>query len=291
MTHFSAPLSIDTMISQENYDMLCRTIKEISGLHLTEEKMYLVSTRLEALAKELKYPSINRLIEELRGPYALKIRVDIAEAMATPETFFFRDQKPFQILKDVVLPDLIARNPERKRFKIWSAACSSGQESYSLGILISELENTLLKDINVQILATDFSSKILKRCQEGLYSQFEVQRGLNIQHLMKYFKQENGSWRVKDTLKHKIEFRQHNLLHTSAQFERFDVIFCRNVLFYFDTPTKAKILNEMANILTPGGYLFLGSPETTLGICDRFGNPTGEKGFFQQIAPAQTQAC
>lgn len=281
----------DKTITPENYDFLCKTVKEISGLFLDANKAYLVETRLQSVAKDFGFNSLNRLIEGLRGPMSLKLRTEIAEAMATPETFFFRDKKPFDQMKDVLLPEIIKRQSITKKISIWCAASSSGQEPYSLAMLCDDLSNTILSGYTVRIVASDFSNKILQKCNEGVYTQFEVQRGLPISYLMKYFQQKDSNWVVKDEIKRKIEFRNHNLLHSAAALGMFDIVFCRNVLFYFDQPSKIKILEDIARVTNPGGYLFLGSAETVIGITNKFTQPEEHRGFYVKADGAKPAAA
>ena len=270
----------DKSLLPANYELLKKMLKEVSGLHLTDNKMYLVETRLQAVAKEYNYRSLNQLVDGLKGPLSQKLRVDVAEAMATPETFFFRDKKPFDQFKNFILPKLMERHKVTKRFSIWCGACSSGQEPYSLAMIIDELEKTILRGWSVKIIASDFSDKILKKAKGGVYSQFEVQRGLPIQYLMKHFKQESDGWHVKDDLKRRVDFRNFNLLQSPLHLGKFDVIFCRNVLFYFEPEDKKKILNNLSGVLGPGGSLFLGAAESTVGVCDKFAALKEERGIY-----------
>lgn len=283
----------DKTLTPQNYELLKSTLKQVSGLHLTDNKMYLVETRLQAVAKDYGFNSLNQLIDGLKGPKLQKLKVDISEAMATPETFFFRDKKPFDLFENEVVPHVLNQNQGRKSLNIWCAACSSGQEPYSLAMIADTLKNTKLLGWDVRILATDFSDKILKRAQEGIYSQFEVQRGLPIQYLMKHFRQQADGWHVKDELKSYIQFRNFNLLQNPSHLGRFDVIFCRNVLFYFDRPDKEKILKNISQVTNEGAMLFLGAAETTIGVSQDFmPHPnhksifvrTDQKGLFQNAS-------
>ncbi len=277
------PLSdFDKSLAPANYQLLRKMLKEFSGLHLTDNKMYLVETRLQVVAKKYNFNSLNQLVDGLKGPLFQKLRVDISEAMATPETFFFRDKKPFDQFKDFIVPQMIERHKMTKRFTIWCSACSSGQEPYSLAMIIDELQKTVLRGWTVKIIASDFSEKILKKAQSGIYSQFEVQRGLPIQYLMKHFKQESDGWHVKDDLKRLIDFRNFNLLQSPAHLGKIDVVFCRNVLFYFTPEDKGKILDHIASILNPGGMMFLGAAESTIGACDAFTGLKEERGIYMK---------
>lgn len=270
----------DKSLTAANYELLRKLLKEVSGLHLTDNKMYLVETRLQAVAKEYQVDSLDKLINLLKGPQSQKLRVDIAEAMATPETFFFRDKKPFDAFKELVVPNLLERKAATKRANIWCAACSSGQEPYSLAMLVDELKGTVLKGWDIKILATDFSNKILKKAQDGIYTQFEVQRGLPIQYLMKHFQQQGTTWIVKDTLKSMVQFKNFNLLQKPQMMGSFDVVFCRNVLFYFDAADKRQILSNLAGVMEPHAMMFLGSAESTIGVSEDFKSLENSRGVF-----------
>lgn len=277
-------VDIDKSLTPSNYLLLKNMLKEVSGLYLSDHKMYLVETRLQAVAKDYQYISLNQLVDGLKGPKSQKLRVDIAEAMATPETFFFRDKKPFDQFKDFVLPRLIEQNKNTRRLNIWCSACSSGQEPYSLAMIIDELATTVLAGWTVRILASDFSEKILSKAKAAVYSQFEVQRGLPIQYLMKHFQQESDGWHIKESLKKRVEFRHFNLLQSPNHLGKFDVIFCRNVLFYFAPADKKKILLNLHGILNDGGALFLGAAESTMGSCDQFTSLPQERGIYVKAA-------
>ncbi len=277
------PLSeFDKSLSPVNYQLLCKMLKEFSGLHLTDNKMYLVETRLQVVAKNYDFNSLNHLIDGLKGPLFQKLRVDISEAMATPETFFFRDKKPFDQFKDFVIPQMLERHKMAKRLNIWCGASSSGQEPYSIAMIVDELQKTVLKGWTVRIVASDFSEKILRKAKAGVYSQFEVQRGLPIQYLMKHFKHEPDGWHVKDELKRMIDFRNFNLLQSPSSLGKMDVVFCRNVLFYFTPEDKGKILNNIASILNPGAMMFLGAAESTVGCSKAFVGLKEERGVYMR---------
>lgn len=267
-------------LTTANYNLLCTLLKEVSGLHLTDNKMYLVETRLQSVAKTYSVNSLDGLVDLLKGPLSQKLRVDIAEAMATPETFFFRDKKPFDSFKDFVVPNVLKAKGTNRQLNVWCAACSSGQEPYSLAMLIDELKATVLKGWSVNILASDFSEKILAKARAGAYTQFEVQRGLPIQYLMKHFTQKNTTWVINDSIKSMIQFRNFNLLQKPQMMGPFDVIFCRNVLFYFENGDKKKILSNLSSALANHGMLFLGSAESTLGLSSDFNNLEENRGIF-----------
>lgn len=254
-------------------------LKQRSGLALTEDKLYLLESRLKPLAREKGYETLSQLVAYMRANNSEELLRQITEAMTTNETMFFRDNKPFLRLKEAFLPTMLPKLTNKK-LKILSAACSSGQEPYSLAMLFDE-EKSKMNGCTYEITATDLDTQILKKAQEGLFTQFEVQRGLPIQMLVKNFEQKEGNqWQIKSHLKANINFRQYNLLDTKTVLGRFDLIFCRNVLIYFDEPTKRAVLERLASWLEPHGLLLLGSAETVIGITDKLKPLMGEPGIF-----------
>ena len=204
---------------------------------------------------------------------------EITEAMTTNESFFFRDNKPFDLFKDSVLPQLLESRASRKKIRIWCAAASTGQEPYSLAIILKEL-SVKLAGWNIEIVGTDLSQKVLDKAKMGLFSQFEVQRGLPIQMLIKYFNQVGELWQISEEIRNMVSFRKFNLLDPYTLLGSFDVIFCRNVLIYFDQPTKTEVLEKMRKLLPNDGTLFLGAAETVLGITDKFKPVQGQRGLY-----------
>jgi chemotaxis protein methyltransferase CheR len=202
------------------------------------------------------------------------------EAMTTNESFFFRDQKPFDLFRNDLLPKVMQDRATQKSFRIWSAAASSGQEPYTLSIILKE-EAAKLAGWRYEIIGTDISLDILAKAKAGLYSQFEVQRGMPIQLLVKYFDKVEDQWQVKKEIRDYVTYKYFNLLESMRSLGRFDIIFCRNVLIYFDPPTKTKVLSEIASVLQPDGVLILGGAETVLGISDRFSPVQGKRGVYQ----------
>jgi chemotaxis protein methyltransferase CheR len=252
-----------------DFDIYRDLLKGKSGLVITPDKSYLLDSRLNPVAKKWGYESIDAMTNVLRGMPPKELVNDIVEAMTTNETSFFRDTKPFDTFKSHVLPYYKTQMARPKKLRVWSAAASSGQESYSLSMLLKE-EQATLPGWQFEIVATDISHEILEQAKEGLYTQFEVQRGLPIQYLMKYFTQQQDKWQLKPEIKSMVKFQYFNLLDKMAGLGQFDVIFCRNVLIYFDQPTKKMVLDNMAKQLAPDGFLFLGGAETVLGITESF---------------------
>src|SRR5690606_14070767 len=250
-----------------------------SGLVLGEEKVYLLESRLTPLARRRGLDSLEALAAEVRRTRDERLLTEITEAMTTNETFFFRDIRPFDTFRDVVLPQLLKARATNKTLRIWAAACSTGQEPYSLAMLLKE-EAAKMAGWRVEILATDISNEVLEKAKAGLYSQFEVQRGLPIQLLVKHFQQVGELWQIDSSIRAMVKFQRLNLLEDFSALGRFDVVFCRNVLIYFDQPTKSATLNRIYDSLAPDGALFLGGAETVLGICDRFKPVSGQRGVY-----------
>lgn len=249
-----------------------------SGLVITPDKMYLLESRLSPVVKKLGLTSVDDLTSKTRSGDS-KAKFEVVEAMTTNETFFFRDIHPFEKFKDVALPKVLEHKPEGSTIKIWNAACSSGQEPYSLGIILKE-EAARFGKYRFDILATDLSENILDNAKRAVYSQFEVQRGMPTKLLMKYFTQQGTDWALKDEIKSMVRFEKFNLLDPMSRFSEFDIIFCRNVLIYFDRDTKAKILGEIQKHLAKHGFLFLGGAETVIGVTDKFRAMPGERGLY-----------
>ena len=269
----------------EDFNLLSKLIKDRSGLTLTKDKAYLLESRLLPVARKWNLKSLDELVMRLRTRSEAGLVRDVVEAMTTNESFFFRDIKPFDQFKQVILPHLLQTRASPRSIKIWSAACSSGQEPYTLGMILKE-ERQKLIGWNIDILATDLSTEILAKAQAGLYSQFEVQRGLPIQLLVKYFKQAGDRWQIDSAVREMVRYRPFNLLDELSGLGQFDVIFCRNVLIYFDQPTKQMVLERMAKQLAPDGFLYLGGAETVVGITDKFQPMANHRGIYHHANAA-----
>lgn len=262
-TERAAPVKrVSTEISAENLDFLCKTVYENSGIVLDESKTYLIESRLAPVARDEGLDTLDSLCKLLRAVSAKALRTKVVEAMTTNETFFFRDLRPFEALRDHILPQLTASS-SRGTLRIWSAASSSGQEAYSLAMLWSELN---IPGWELKIIGTDISDEMLNRCREGRYRQLEVNRGLPARYLVKYFDPVETDWVIKPELRRMTEFRQFNLMDDMSSLGVFDIVLCRNVLIYFDHESKASILRRIRARLRAGGYLFLGLSETTLNL-------------------------
>ncbi|MBK8160573.1 MAG: protein-glutamate O-methyltransferase [Rhodospirillaceae bacterium] len=262
-----------------DFDFICQILKTRSGLLLTNDKAYLLESRLLPVARKWKLATFDDLVRLIRTKNDEAVIRDVVEAMTTNESFFFRDTKPFDQFKQICLPALIKARASSKSIRIWSAACSSGQEGYSLAMILSEM-GAQLAGWKIEIVGTDLSGEILQRAKDGLYSQFEVQRGLPIPLLVKYIQQTGDRWKISDAIRSKVQFREWNLLNDPSPLGKFDIVFCRNVLIYFDQPTKTKVLAGIAKQMPEDGYLFLGGAETVLGISDKFQLLAGQRGIY-----------
>ncbi|MDA9441742.1 chemotaxis protein CheR [Bradyrhizobium sp. CCBAU 51745] len=268
-----------------DYDYLRKFLKERSGLDLSPDKQYLVESRLLPLARKAGLAGIPDLVLKIRNGDG-RLATDVVEAMTTNETFFFRDKIPFDHLRDSIVPGLIQARAARKSLRIWSAASSTGQEPYSIAMCLKEM-GAALAGWRIEIVATDLSQEVLEKCKAGVYSQFEVQRGLPIQLLMKYFTQASDVWQLNADVRAMVQFRQLNLLQDFSHLGTFDVIFCRNVLIYFDQDTKAMIFERMAKGLEADGTLLLGAAESVVGITDAF-RPVSDRRGLYQLNPARS---
>jgi chemotaxis protein methyltransferase CheR len=268
-------------VKQTDFDFLRAFLKQQSGLVLTADKTYLVESRLIPVARRRGLAALDDLIAAVRAGRDPALNSEVVEAMTTNESFFFRDIKPFESLRDVVLPRIVAARKAEgaQRLRIWSAACSSGQEPYTIAMMLKE-QPALLQGLAADIVATDLSQDILDKAKAGSYSQFEAQRGLPIQLLMKYFAQADEHWQIAPAIRAMVSFHQANLLHDLARLGRFDIVFCRNVLIYFDAPTKADVLNRIRRMMPKDGILYLGGAESVLGITEAFTTLPGQRGVY-----------
>ncbi len=265
----------------DDFDFLAKLVRDSSGLVLTKDKAYLLESRLMPVARKRGFKGLDELVGKLRmGDRALA--EDVTEAMTTNESFFFRDQKPFDQFRQVVLPNLLKTRASKRSFRIWCAAASSGQEPYSLAMILKE-EAAKMPGWRTEIIGTDISRDILQKARTGLYSQFEVQRGLPIQLLVKYFKKRDDQWEIDPAIRAMVQYKEWNLLQDLRALGTFDVVFCRNVLIYFDQPTKGKVLEGMSKQMSDDGVLYLGGAETVLGISDKFKPIPGQRGVYAVV--------
>ena len=270
-------------LPQSVFNTFATLLKNRSGLVIGPDKLYLLETRLAPILKQERLRDLPALAERLGGLGSDMLARQVVEAMTTNETFFFRDDKPFQHFRSHALPRLLASRPANAALRIWSAACSSGQEAYSIAMILTECRASL-GNRRIEIIGTDLSRDQVTRAREGLYTQFEVQRGMPVQTLMRYFRKEAENWRLSDAIRAMVQFREWNLLTDLRPLGQFDVVFCRNVLIYFDAPTKGRVLETIAAQMPNDGLLYLGGAETVLGITDRFAPLASERGVYGLVA-------
>jgi chemotaxis protein methyltransferase CheR len=266
-------------VTPSDYEYLRKLLKDHSGLDLSADKQYLIESRLLPLSRKCGVPGIGDLVQKIKGGSSLII-AQVVEAMTTNETFFFRDKVPFEHFRDTIMPEMLRARANRKSIRIWCAAGSTGQEPYSLAMSLKEM-GAVLAGWRVEIIATDLSNEVLEKSKSGVYSQFEVQRGLPIQLLVKYFKQNGELWQISPELRAMVQHRQLNLLHDFSQLGAFDVIFCRNVLIYFDQDTKVNIFGRLAKTMEADGFLVLGAAETVVGLTDVFKPFPDKRGLYR----------
>lgn len=254
-------------LNADDFKFLCGFIREKSGINLSDDKAYLLDSRLLPVARKRSMENLSELVSAIRAKKDETLLVEVIEAMTTNETSFFRDIAPFNNFRDHIMPHILQKSGS-KDMRIWCAACSSGQEPYSLAMTVLE-NKAKFGDCKVEIVGTDIDRTILKKASEAIYSQFEVQRGLPIQMLMKYFAQQESygeKWLLKQEVKDMVKFQHLNLLESYDSMGKFDVIFCRNVLIYFESDIKAQILNKLSSCMKSHSLLMLGSAETVTDL-------------------------
>lgn len=256
-----------------------------SGIVLGEDKEYLLESRLMPLVRAHAFPGLDDLVRQVRAEPAGPLARQVVEAMATNETYFFRDVHPFECLRRLVLPELLVRRAEAKRLDLWCAAAATGQEPYSVAMLLRE-HFPQLAAWQVRFLASDLSQEALRRAREGRFTQLEVNRGLPAPLLVRHFAKDGLDWRIHDDFRRMVEFRELNLIEELPLAGQFDVILLRNVLIYFDLETKRAVLARCRRLLRPDGYLFLSGAETTLNIDGAFVRVDFDKGGCYRLKAA-----
>lgn len=271
-----------TALSDLDVDYVRNLVRERSAIVLDETKGYLIESRLEPLVRQHGVGSLTALVQRLRSDRSSPLGDLVVDAMTTNETTFFRDVHPWTALEQTILPEVLRRRAAHRSLTIWSAGCSSGQEPYSLAMLLRDKFPQVAADWNVSILGTDLSSDMVERARTGVFSQLEVNRGLPASMLVRHFHREGVEWRIDDELRRMVEFRTVNLCHPWTALPVADVVLLRNVLIYFDIETKREILHRVRDVLCRDGYLLLGSAETTLNIHDGYARvPLGGVTVYQ----------
>ena len=258
-----------TAIAAPDFEFVSALVRQEAAIVLDKGKEYLVETRLSPIAKKNGFAGLAELVAALRQPAAKALRADVVEALTTNETSFFRDVEPFEMLRRTILPEVIADKRATKRLSIWCAASSTGQEPYTLAMLLRE-NFPELTGWDVRIVATDISREVLERARSGVFSQLEVNRGLPAKYLVKYFEKTEEGYKMKEDVRRLVRFEEMNLIKPFTLISDIDIVFMRNVLIYFDVTVKKEILAKTRKIMKSKGYLFLGAAETTMNLDDKF---------------------
>ncbi len=262
-----------------SFDSLCAYLRRASGLVLDADKRYLVESRVTPVMRRAGLSELGELVLVLEQNKMPALAQEVIQAMTINETYFFRDRVPFESLRKSVLPELIAGRTAQKRLRIWCAASSTGQEAYSISMILDEF-CTRLGGWRVEIIATDLSEAALAKARKAVYSQFEVQRGLSTAQLLRYFDQAGDMWQLKESIRSRVDYRHFNLLGDYSAFGNFDLIFCRNVLIYFEAERKTDVLNRMTRLLASDGLLVLGASESILGLGTKLRQHPEFRGYF-----------
>jgi len=270
-------------MTELEFEALRAFLKARSGLALSPEKRYLVESRLASVCTRFKLDNLSRLIWEIKSGRSPALENATIEAMTTNETFFFRDKAPFDLFQNVLLPRFLKDRATSRRLRIWCAAASSGQEPYSLAMLLKEA-SARMAGWHVDIVATDISNEVLEKARAGIYNQFEVQRGLPVRLLVKYFTQKGDLWQIAPEIRAMVDFRYLNLIEDFGRLGMFDIVYCRNVLIYFDADMKANVLRRIAQLMPADGALVLGASETILGITDALTLDPAYRGLYTKTS-------
>ena len=263
--------------------LLQRFMRENAGIALEEDRRYLIEDRLKTILSEGKIFGLDDLGGILNKDPRSELASAVTDALTINETSFFRDNLLFEAFADRLLPSLIERRKDKRRLRIWSAGCSTGQEPYSLAMILDE-QTRLLSGWHIDLIATDLSRPILESARRGIYSQFEVQRGLPVRRMLRYFNNQSDTWRINDHIRAKVSFKVHNMMMPMRELGNFDIIFCRNVLIYFDVETKRRVLANLNETMADDGYLVLGAAERVGGLSNDLVSAPSEQFVFVKDA-------
>jgi chemotaxis protein methyltransferase CheR len=271
-----------TTLTPEALSYVCTLVRQRSAIELDAQKAYLIEARLNPLAKRYGYPSTGEMLRTLQLMPRQEVLQQLVEAMTTNETSFFRDAHPFQALKSTIVPEMLQTHANERTLNIWSAACSTGQEAYSIAMLLCDTFPAL-SSWKVQILGTDLSDNVLEKARAARFSQIEINRGLPAALLAKHFRRDGMHWELNPTLKALTSFRKLNLIETWPSMPTMDIVFLRNVLIYFSPETKRAILEKVRRVMAPHAVLFLGAAETTMGLDASFERVQVENSVFYRL--------
>ena len=276
--------------SEASHQIIADLLAARTGQHLTESRRWRVNSALAGIFREHGISNVDQLVCLLAsprtGPESPDLSQDVVEALLNNETYFFRDKPTFDQLPQDIIPELARRRLDSKRLSIWSAGCSTGQEVYSLAMLFAEQKDRW-HGWTIELLGTDVSHRAINAARSGLYSQFEVQRGLGVTQMLRHFDETANGWQIGEDPRRIVQFRQHNLLGPHPGRQLFDLVLCRNVLLYFERETRSTAFDRLANAVAPDGFLMLGAGETVIGQTDRFSPSPQRASFFEPIAPVR----
>lgn len=274
--------------SEASHQIIADLLAARTGQHLTESRRWRVNSALAGIFREHGISNVDQLVCLLAsprtGPESPDLSQDVVEALLNNETYFFRDKPTFDQLPQDIIPELARRRLDSKRLSIWSAGCSTGQEVYSLAMLFAEQKDRW-HGWTIELLGTDVSHRAINAARSGLYSQFEVQRGLGVTQMLRHFDETANGWQIGEDPRRIVQFRQHNLLGPYPGRQLFDLVLCRNVLLYFERETRSTAFDRLANAVAPDGFLMLGAGETVIGQTDRFSPSPQRASFFEPLAP------
>jgi chemotaxis protein methyltransferase CheR len=274
--------------SEASHQIIADLLAARTGQHLTESRRWRVNSALAGIFREHGISNVDQLVCLLAsprtGPESPDLSQDVVEALLNNETYFFRDKPTFDQLPQEIIPELARRRLDSKRLSIWSAGCSTGQEVYSLAMLFTEQKDRW-HGWTIELLGTDVSHRAINAARSGLYSQFEVQRGLGVTQMLRHFDETANGWQIGEDQRRIVQFRQHNLLGPHPGRQPFDLVLCRNVLLYFERETRSAAFDRLANAVAPDGFLMLGAGETVIGQTDRFSPSPQRASFFEPLAP------
>lgn len=273
-------------VSDSSSRILAGLLEARTGQQLTMSRRWRIETALAALLRERGIPTLDELITILVMGREPSLATQVVEALLNNETYFFRDRTPFDLLAKAALPKLARAREKTKRLRIWSAGCSTGQEAYSLAMLFAE-DPLRWQGWTIDILGSDVSEGAVRRAREGIYSQFEVQRGLGIAQMIRWFEECDGGWRAIEPLRRNVRFQVHNLLEPAPHPGQFDIALCRNVLLYLNAERRAQVFDRIASAMSPDGWLMLGAGETVIGQTKRFEADAESRGLYRLVEQGQ----
>jgi chemotaxis protein methyltransferase CheR len=272
-------------ITSDEIQLISKYIYSISGINIEASKAYLIETRLGRILESENCSSFGEFYHKIKADTSRNLEKKIIDAITTNETLFFRDSNPFELLKYKILPELMDRRLSKSAqqpIRIWSSACSTGQEVISIAIVLKELLGSISK-YNIKLLGTDLSDAAIKQASYGSYNKFEIERGLPRERLLHYFTTDGANWKIKDEIRSMAVFQKFNLMHPFSRLGKFDIVFCRNVAIYFTLEDRIKLFNKIADVLEPDGYLIIGSTESLTGVCPRLVPKRHLKSIFYQL--------